>query len=295
MRIEESPLQADLIISRMREQMDGGFREPGLHVSDLVMCLRKSWLMRQLDYDSKTFPSPQSMAEGSSTSTDLEKSTENLSEGLPGSWTSMLEPKSSLPIVTEDSRRISILSERQSPSTTLLFATGRAIQDYITASPADVSEVKLVKDGIHGTADHVDPSGTPWEIKATYASAAKDVLDTPHYFDQLAAYCVMIGIDVGILVVFYINGYYDFMRKQKRVGAIPGERSVLKAFPVEFSDTELTQHWRRLTRRAEILTNAEKVGDIPLEMHYTWECGYCPFQGVECPGGKGLYENHWKG
>ena len=179
------------------------------------------------------------------------------------------------------------------PTETLLFATGRAIQDYITASPAVDAERPITVDGVHGTPDYHDEDDLIWEIKATYASAARDVLDTPHYFDQLASYCAMEGKTKAYLAVFYINGYYNFQRKTPHPNSQPHERSVLKVFEVQFEPEELMDAWSRALRRRDILENATSFESIPVELHYTWECDYCPLYKDVCEGGPGQYRNHW--
>lgn len=278
MRMSPSPSQTQLIVDRMWQQMQGD-REPGVHISSLVHCLRKAWLEQHQDSPSNGLTKPL---------------LEERQEGLPGNQQVPSPQDSEQTSFNEQPSQSSLMTLPSiSPSTILLFATGRAIQDYVTASPADVSEVKLLVDGVHGTADHVH-EGVPWEIKATYASAAREVVDTPHYFDQLAAYASMLKANSGLLVVFYINGYYDFMRKGPRKDAVANERSVLKAWDIQYEPGELDAHWARLMKRKDILTSAQQLSDIPLTMHYTWECKFCPFFEQQCPGGKGLYQNHWE-
>lgn len=235
MVISPSPTKALETIDRIRHQMEG-VREEGVHISDLVYCLRKAYARSQ-----------------------------------------------------------GMVSTELDPSTVLLFATGRAIQDYITGKPAEESERHLLVDGVYGTADYVDEEGVPWEIKATYASAARDILDSPHYIDQLVAYCHMLGVTEGCLAVFYINGYYDFMRKKPREGAVDGERSVLKVYHLTFTPEEVEEHWQRLMARRSVLEDSKNFYDIPVQHHYDWECKFCPLYQNDCEGGKAAYINHWIG
>lgn len=227
MRLTESPAQVGNTIERIRELMYTE-RTPGAHVSDLVLCLRKSRARK---------------------------------DGLVPSF---------------------------SPSDLLVFAVGHAIQDYITGR---APETPLYKDGISGNCDWVDEDGTPWEVKATYASAARNVADNQHYFDQLGSYCYMLGKTKAYLAVFYLNGYYDFQRKKPREGAVPGERAVLKVYEVEWEWAELEALWEELQFRAELMSTARHWEELPIQYHYTWECDYCPlFKTGECEGGEGKYD-----
>lgn len=241
MNLERSPHQEANALARIRSMMRGS-RTPGIHVSDLVGCLRQAWARRH-----------------------------NL---------------------------ISTELEDLSPSTVLLFATGRAIQDYITGKPEEGEFTDCV-DGIHGSIDYrdyfVDAEGLPWEVKCTYASAAHNILDTPHYFDQLACYVYMLRKTMGYLAVYYVNGYYNTLRRTPHPDSQPGERSVLRVYRVEFTQQELDEHWRRMTSRRDILLQATSLQDIPLQLHYTWHCEYCPIRGTHCEGGDGNYKNHWIG
>ena len=152
----------------------------------------------------------------------------------------------------------------------------------------------MTKDGITGSMDYVDEDGAPWEIKATYASALRPIVDNPHYFDQLGAYCHMYGVNKGYLAVFYINGYYDFMRKKPREGQVKGERAVLKVWEVNFTDGELESLWQSLQARGAFINGAETWRDVPLSFHYEWECGYCPLgQSGECEATAAGYVNRW--
>lgn len=271
MQIEASPIKVQETIERIAKLMEGD-REPGTHISELIHCIRQSWLNRQTSGDGCE-----------NTATALPTPSMD-GDGLPGQW--IFSNSSPAPTLT--------MKSGLSPDKVLLFATGRAIQDYITGKPAEESERKLFVDGVHGTADYVDEQGFPWEIKATYASAARPIADTTHYFDQLAAYCCMLGVTKGYLAAFYINGYYDFQRKNPRPGAIPGERSTLQVYEVQFTEEELMDHWTRLMKRADILTSAATLAEIPVGLHYKWECGYCPFLNKQCAGGDALYRDHWK-
>ena len=170
----------------------------------------------------------------------------------------------------------------------LVFSVGLAMQAWLTGQLGDDVPVDLL--GIVGTPDYIDPDGVINELKATYASAGRDITGTPHYFDQLASYAIMKGQTKGRLVVFYVNGYYNFQRKVK-IGT--NERAVLKVFDVEWEQEELDEWWEEMQERKDVLLNATSIEEIPLDLHYSWECGYCPFKDVLCPGGGGRLEGRW--
>lgn len=177
--------------------------------------------------------------------------------------------------------------------TTLVFATGHALQDYIVGT-AD-TEVRLELDGVHGTMDYFsDVDMLPTEVKATYYSSGEDITTkAPHYMAQIAAYCKMRGVLEGKLMVFYINGPYNLFRKaENKVLGQDGRpvRSVLKVYDVEFTQPELDAWWEELQYRKGILERAEDIEQIPIRLHHTWECDRCPLLGEICPGGEGAHE-----
>lgn len=179
------------------------------------------------------------------------------------------------------------------PDTTLVFMTGRALQDYIVGTVN--TEVPLVLDGIHGTLDFLDAGvGVPLEMKATYYSSNDPVEEkAPHYVAQLASYCKMAKVLMGTLCVFYINGPYNLFRKEaNKVRGADGKpvRSTLMVYDVEFSQDELDMWWGEMLYRKEVLDQAgDNFSAVPLDLHHTWECDSCSLLGVVCPGGEGRY------
>lgn len=173
----------------------------------------------------------------------------------------------------------------QSPSDTLIFAVGHAIQAYLVGGGA---ETKVYRDGVHGSVDWVDEDGIPWEIKATYASSARDIKDSKHYFDQLGSYCYMLGKTCGYLAILYINGAYSYLRKKKPgEPQVQNERAILKVYKVEWEQEELQAKWNILTWNKLEFERAAMWQELPARPAFDWECNYCTlYQTGECPGGK---------
>ena len=236
MKVSLNPVATAQLLHTFLKKMERTDRKPGVHVSDLVTCLRKA-----------------------------------KARGLG------LMPPTNIDDV-------------------MIFATGEAIQDWIVGKVD--TEVEVEAQGIHGTMDYYGEAGVPTEVKATYYSDVVGVDEkAPHYLDQLASYCVLLAeqtgepVTLGQLIVYYINGPYNLSRSEaKKVRDSRGRpvRSTMKVHDVEFTVGELLEWGSELLRRANELRLAADIYDIPIEYHYTWECGTCPLLDAGlCMGGEG--------
>ena len=132
---------------------------------------------------------------------------------------------------------------------------------------------------VHGTPDLdlPDDPQLPGEIKTTRASAGKPPADW--YYEQLAAYCLMRGINRGRLYPYFVNGVYR-----------PKMNPILRAIDVEFTPDEMLEWEKELAYRVGQVMGPVAPDPKDPETHYTWECGYCPLNmsnGGPCAGGPG--------
>lgn len=120
---------------------------------------------------------------------------------------------------------------------------------------ARIGEVEC--DGIVGSPDglNTDPLDIVPLVNEEYKATWRSVNKTPEsiwYWDtQFKSYCHMLGVNITLLRVLYINGDY------KGSGPIP------MTFRIEYTDTELQENWGMITNhrdemlRKDILTIQE--------------------------------------
>lgn len=178
--------------------------------------------------------------------------------------------------------------EDYDPRTKLLFLVGQghhAVVQAITEVPGALGAtaevpIRYVKPGmlVHGTVDLLlqeDPGvEIVCEIKTTRASSDKDPEQSSHYLEQVACYCVTLGVTRARLYIVHLMGNYREVRTP-----------VLTCWDIEFSPEELARWEAEMARRHALITGADPPA--PYEA-YGWECGYCPFlakNGGICPGG----------
>lgn len=234
MRLRENPGAALVLIEQAERYLrERDPRPDGLHLTDLIYCLRKRWYKRQ---------------------------------GLS-------EPP--LPF-----------------STRVMFLLGHGHQALLTADrPERHSSLWLGEHEVHGTIDYDLQIGNrqiiPVEIKTTRASSAKlPDQSQPQWIEQLASYCLMLGVEAGQLAIWYMVDW-QFRKKEGEPHVKPEEGITLRVYDVEFTGAELSGWREELTRRAAL---AEGEQLPPLEEHRTWECDLCPYgpKGyTACEGGKG--------
>lgn len=115
---------------------------------------------------------------------------------------------------------------------------------------------------IRGTVDFVTDEGVPVEIKTTRAGMKKEM--SSHYIEQLATYCLALGVTCGHVAVLHLVG--DRGKDQ---------RPELVVHDISFSFEELMRWREELNSRYR-----HAVGNIVMaddQTHYKWECGYCDF------------------
>lgn len=180
--------------------------------------------------------------------------------------------------------------EHHSLDTKLMFMTGSGhhamIQDIAKIPPDSATievevPVRVVAPGvlIHGTVDLLlsDPVGGDElvaEIKTTRASSNKNPEESSHYLEQIASYCVALGVSKARLYILHLQGNYRDIRTPQ-----------LKCWELEFAPEELIAWEREMLRRHALIVG--EATPHPYEAR-SWECGYCSHSeknGGPCPGG----------
>lgn len=109
---------------------------------------------------------------------------------------------------------------------------------------ARLSEVE--KDGIVGSPDGLniyDPffnsSLHNEEYKATWRSVKKTPPDIWYWMTQFKSYCYMLGVDVSIVRVLYLNGDYK------------GSGPISMVYGLRFTDQELKENWEMILKHRD--------------------------------------------
>jgi hypothetical protein len=117
---------------------------------------------------------------------------------------------------------------------------------YGTLRPGEIENdgVLMSPDGFNPDAEALE------EFKATWMSCRYGIVDElfgmplqkfQHWFWQIKAYCLALGLHRAILTVLFVNGDYD-----RKTGSNPQ----LKRYEMTFTDEELEENWQMLLRHA---------------------------------------------
>lgn len=178
---------------------------------------------------------------------------------------------------------------KEPDQTILMYSLGWATQRWLTGNLVDAPTVE--KDGIQVTCDDL-MGGEPWELKATFQSSNKPILDNAHWVRQLKAQCYVQNSLRGYLTRFEIMGDWKsiFKPKEYKTWDTPEQlvydkehtKPTLHAYRFDFTQQELDALWQWLLERKELYLQAIESGEllpkaIALPPSQTWECGYCDY------------------
>lgn len=171
----------------------------------------------------------------------------------------------------------------------LLYSIGWATQRWLTGQEEDEPEIE--KDGIIVTLDATTSDGEPWELKATYQSANKDIQENIHWIRQLMAQCYVTGKLSATLSRFGIMGDWKWVFGKKEEKAV-AKRPQLHAYRFVFTQQELDDFWvwmRHRKKELERCLEERKLRPpvVALASGMSWECNYCPYNGRECTSAQG--------
>ena len=181
---------------------------------------------------------------------------------------------------------------------TLLFSLGWSTQRWLTGELEDAAPIEL--DGIIVTPDSYRNKSSQdfgfgeqavydvpvlWELKATYQSSTKPIIENIAWIRQMMAQCKVTGCLVAYLTRFEIMGDWKWVfgkKEEKQFSKHP----TLSAYRLEFSQQEIDGNWAWLVKRRELFLNVLKTGQLLPKLEalgegMDFECNYCAYK-EEC-------------
>ena len=179
----------------------------------------------------------------------------------------------------------------------LIYSLGWASQRWLTGSFEPDEEYEV--DGIKVTPDAVYPNyeACPWELKATYQSSNKAIIENLHWLRQIMAQCKVTGTTVAYLSrleimgdwkwVFKPKGFKDWSEADQKAFEKEHPHPTLSAVRLEFTQEEIDRNWdwmkeRKVLFEAILETSILLPRVQALASGQDWECAFCPYHGVEC-------------
>ncbi|KKN82277.1 hypothetical protein LCGC14_0310900 [marine sediment metagenome] len=223
---------------------------PGLHATDLIMCLRKAWAKKHIPTEQQT----------------------QVSEDTILTWSGGL--------IFED---LISTGEKQKQAAYCFHC----LQVSSVIQPEPVNCPVCNHPWIIFTPDYIDEE-IIHEVKQTRKSSRKGPENAPWWIDQLRTYLLFArragwtDTQVTRLVVNWLMGDYG----SKKKGEIPRPpQSTLDAYLVIFNDGFENDWELELQRRAQVVLGedmpmlkgmGEEFGSDGLSPQYDWECASCP-------------------
>ena len=176
----------------------------------------------------------------------------------------------------------------------LTFSLGWSTQRWLTNKAEDEEGIEL--DGITVTPDVV-LDGCPWELKATYMSSEKPIIENLHWLRQLMAQCKVTGATTAYLSrlgimgdwkwVFKPKGFKDWDEEQKQQFNSEHSHPILDAHRIEFTQGEVDQNWEWLKERKQLFETVVSTGvllsrQLCLPSGMEFLCGRCHYKPKEC-------------
>jgi len=171
----------------------------------------------------------------------------------------------------------------------LLFSIGWATQRWLTGKPDDEDTIEV--DGIQVTPDACW-DGNPWELKATYTSSDRSILENDSWVKQIMAQCYVTKTLTARLSRLELMGNWRsiFGSKDEKKLAI-NQKPALSAWKFEFAQDELSINWTYLLSRKtlfeELIKNPQQLlqKNLALPVGHEFECEQCaePYRNL-CEG-----------
>ena len=134
-------------------------------------------------------------------------------------------------------------------------------------------------------------SPVPLELKATFQSSNKPVVENISWLRQLMAQCYVTRTTVAYLSRFEVMGDWSWVYKRK--GVEPTEHPQLHTWRCEFTKEEIGANWKWLVERRglfELLLRHNEGLDpsefrlhskfVALPPHQEWECSWCSYKDI---------------
>jgi len=262
--IRPDPEYRQRILTEQKEKMGVGRRRDGIHVSDLIFCVRKAWAEK----------------------------TANFIEDTPDEtillWVRGLSHEDLIANGPEQIRAAYCFEcHRTWPwSPDIADRDGHCPDCYATMLVGTVDWVILEStDG-----ENLDDF-SPVEMKSTLKSSRKTVSDMPWYADQLKTYMAIHGRTKGKLAVLHINGDYTHGDPDIRGN---GPKPELHTYEIEWRDPSAGKNW--LAEMQERKRSYEGATMPPLDSRspvYDYMCQFCAV-GERLPDGNECEKWPWQ-
>lgn len=256
--IRPDPEYRARILREQRDKMGAGKRRTGLHVSDLIFCVRKAWAERVT----------------------------NWAEDVPDEtillWVRGLSHEDLIANGPEQIRGGYCFNcNRLIPWGPLVADTNRCPQCNETLLVGTIDWVMMESSDGENLDDY-----TPVEMKSTLKSSKKTLADMPWYADQLKTYMAMHGRDRGRIAILHIMGDYTFGNPDIRGN---GPKPELHVDEILWRDPVAQLNWLAEMHHRKI--EVEGVTMPPLDSRspvYDYICDFCNIgeklpDGSECP------------
>ena len=172
----------------------------------------------------------------------------------------------------------------------LLFSLGWAIQRWLTGKPEDEAEREV--DGIKVTCDALE-GGVPWEVKCTFQSSERPIIENVHWIRQCMMQCSATGSTHCYLSRFEIVGNWKSIFGKKVERALPkSKKPTLHCFHLEFTEDDLAAMGEWMRVRRDLFLGILKTGKLLPRVQASasgmrFECDYCGYK-EECDAANGL-------
>jgi len=172
--------------------------------------------------------------------------------------------------------------EITSDARTLALIRGRGLHSELE-KPFKFREIHKEVDGIRGDIDAIGDRVI--EIYSTNLSSGKvKDIDLSKQFKnkvkQLMAYCYMMSVKTGDLLIFFLSGDYNRFTEVFGKKTYTGIRPELKCWTLEFTDEELKENWKKILDNKADIELALKEDSPPLTVGEKWECNNCGYSYV---------------
>lgn len=264
--IRPDPEYRQRILTEQRAKMGAGKRRDGIHVSDLVFCVRKAWAEKTYGY------------------------VEEVPDETILLWVRGLSHEDLIADGPEQIRAAYCFTCHR------LWPWGPDIADRDGHCPT-CSETTMV-----GTIDWVMMESTeegstvlddftPVEMKSTLKSSRKTLEDMPWYADQLKTYMAIHGRKRGRVAIMHING--DYTRGDADIRG-NGPKPELKVYEISWRDPSAADNWLvEMGERKKLLEGATKPPLDGRSPAHDYICQFCDV-GEQLPDGTQCEKWPWQ-
>lgn len=240
------------LLNSMRVKMGIGTRRSGIHVSDLIMCVRKAWAEKATGYVAQ--PTDYTVIAWLRGLSHEELAADGIQQVRSGFCFQC---------------QVNRL-DAQSVSTGICPVCG----DTLLTGTIDWMDIDMKQQG-----------GTPVEMKSTMKSARKDLSkgEMAWFVDQVKSYMAMHDVPLGHVVINHVMGSYKKMNSNIRSA---GPEAELFAYDVQWEDDQERARWlKALEARKKVYEGPDLPPLDAMSPAHSFICDYCEI-GEKLPNGQ---------